>query len=171
MVYDESPPTRWPESTARWMGRALAEAEVALGRGEVPVGCVVVREDREVASGSNETNLTMNPTRHAELVAVAKCSEKDWSACDVYVTCEPCIMCASALAQLGVRRVYYGCRNDKFGGCGSILAVHEGHFECVEGCGKREAVALFRRFYARHNDRTVETPLAKRRFRSAAAVL
>ncbi|XP_020577986.1 tRNA-specific adenosine deaminase 2-like [Phalaenopsis equestris] len=49
-----------------------------------------------------------------------------FSSCDLYVTCEPCIMCAAALSILGIREVYYGCANDKFGGCGSILSLHEG---------------------------------------------
>lgn len=149
----------------KWMLRALEEAEGALRAGEVPVGCVFVCDGEEVASGSNLTNATMNPTRHAELVAIDSVSDRrDWSRCEVYVTCEPCIMCASALAQLGVKKVHFGCRNDKFGGCVSILTA--GNFECVEGQGKEEAVALFRQFYERHNERTFETRLAKRRFKS-----
>lgn len=150
------------------MKRALEEAERALGMGEVPVGCVFVCDGVEVAHGSNQTNTTMNPTRHAEFVAIYSTEFDDWARCELYVTCEPCIMCASAMAQLGLRRVYFGCRNDKFGGCGSILSLHKGRYDCFEGCGKSEAIALFRQFYARHNERTIDTPLAKRRFRIGA---
>ena len=63
-------------------------------------------------------------------------------------------MCASALAQLGLKKCYFGCRNEKFGGCGSILSLHEGHYPCVEGLRKAEAVDLFQRFYDRENQRT-----------------
>ena len=66
-------------------------------------------------------------------------------------------MCASALAQLGLRRCFFGCRNDKFGGCGSILKLHEDRFPCVEGLRKEEAVDLFRRFYDRENARTADS--------------
>ena len=149
-----------------WMRRALDLAEAAVEEGEVPVGCVFVSpEGVEVASGANETNETMCATRHAELVAIdgalARAAERnrpvDWSKCELYVTCEPCIMCASALAQMGIARCYFGCRNDKFGGCGSILSLHEGKFDCVEGLRKDAAVDLFRRFYDRENARTVGT--------------
>ncbi|KAJ8604483.1 hypothetical protein CTAYLR_000975 [Chrysophaeum taylorii] len=147
------------------MDRALELAACALEAGEVPVGCVFVCDGAEVACGANETNVSMNPTRHAELVAVANTDFTDWPRADLYVTCEPCIMCAAAMAHLGVRRVHFGCRNDKFGGCGSILSLHDGAFDIIEGEGKDQAITLFRRFYQRHNDRTVDTPLAKRRFR------
>lgn len=80
--------------------------------------------------------------------------------CDLYVTCEPCIMCAAALATTGIRRVVFGCRNDRFGGCGSILRLHEAAalpssahrgFAVREGLLAEEAVCLFRVFYEREN--------------------
>ena len=71
----------------------------------------------EVARGANATNASMDATRHAELVAVdAALAERravDWRAATLYVTCEPCIMCAAALAQLGLRRCFFGCSNEK----------------------------------------------------------
>ncbi|PKA65037.1 tRNA-specific adenosine deaminase 2 [Apostasia shenzhenica] len=89
---------------------------------------------------------------------------KRFSRCDLYVTCEPCIMCASALSILGIREVYYGCANDKFGGCGSVLSLHEGYpmqlssgaldslgFKCTGGFLSTDAVALLRRFYDQGN--------------------
>ena len=115
----------------------------------------------EVARGANATNAAMDATRHAELVAVdaalAARRAVDWRAATLYVTCEPCIMCASALSQLGIAKCYFGCRNDKFGGCGSILSLHEGNFDIVEGLREAEAVDLFRRFYDRENSRTLGT--------------
>ena len=139
----------------RWMQRALDLADAAVRQGEVPVGAVFVVDGVEVARGANETNAAMDATRHAELVAVdAALAERravDWRNATLYVTCEPCIMCASALAQLGLRRCFFGCSNEKFGGCGSILSLHDRAFPCVGGLRKAEAVDLFRRFYDRDN--------------------
>ena len=101
----------------RWMQRALDLADAAVRQGEVPVGAVFVVDGVEVARGANETNAAMDATRHAELVAVdaalAARRAVDWRNATLYVTCEPCIMCASALAQLGLRRCFFGCSNEK----------------------------------------------------------
>ena len=146
------------------MNAAFAEAERALARGEVPIGACFVVDGALVAEGSNETNETCDPTRHAELVAVdralASGAAVPWARCEVFVNCEPCIMCAGALAQLGVRRVVYGCANDRFGGGGSLLGLHAPRaasdlgFACVGGVQADRAVALLKRFYARGNERT-----------------
>jgi len=164
-----------------WMRRALELAEGAVGAGEVPVGCVFVSNGVEVACGANATNATMDATRHAELVAVDRAlrtaaargaATPDWREATLYVTCEPCIMCASALAQLGLRRCVYGCRNEKFGGCGSILPLDT--FPCAGGVREAAAVDLFRRFYDRANVRTEDLATAgdtraQRRRKAAAA--
>ena len=101
----------------RWMQRALDLADAAVRKGEVPVGAVFVVDGVEVARGANETNAAMDATRHAELVAVdAALADRravDWRNATLYVTCEPCIMCAAALAQLGLRRCFFGCSNEK----------------------------------------------------------
>ena len=89
---------------------------------------------RVLAAAHNATNRTKNGTRHAELVAIddvllrQRLPATVLAGCDVYVTCEPCIMCAGALALVRVRRVVFGCRNDRFGGCGSILSVHQAKY-------------------------------------------
>ena len=112
------------------MGVALAEAAAALDAGEVPVGCAFVHpRDGLVGRGHNNTVASCNGTRHAELEAIdamltAGLSTARIAECTLYVTVEPCIMCASALRQLRTRRVVFGCRNDKFGGCGSVLSIH-----------------------------------------------
>ena len=123
------------DADERWMRAALVEAEGALNRWEVPVGCVVVRDGEVIATGSNRTNELRNGTRHAEFEAIDAilarpevnndASAAGFDRCDLYVTCEPCIMCAGALSLLGFRSVTFGCGTDKFGGNGSILAVHE----------------------------------------------
>ena len=152
--------------------RALDLADAAVRQGEVPVGAVFVVDGVEVARGANATNAAMDATRHAELVAVdAALADRravDWRNATLYVTCEPCIMCAAALAQLGLRRCFFGCSNEKFGGCGSILSLHDRAFPCVGGLRKAEAVDLFRRFYDRDNtkvpsDRRGDTRKRKRK--------
>ncbi|XP_068657490.1 tRNA-specific adenosine deaminase TAD2 isoform X3 [Aristolochia californica] len=165
-------------STLSFMGLALEQqAKFALENLEVPVGCVIVEDGKIISSGSNRTAETRNATRHAELEAIdvllqqwqsiglspLKVAEK-FSRCDLYVTCEPCIMCASALSILGIRAVYYGCSNDKFGGCGSILSLHESSsdqlaskgfgqkgYKCIGGIMASEAVSLLRSFYDQGN--------------------
>ena len=112
------------------MGMALREAEIALDTQEVPVGCVFVHPTEGVVGrGHNNTVASCNGTRHAELEAIDAMlgdgrSVGQISECSLYVTVEPCIMCASALRQLQVRQVFYGCRNDKFGGCGTPTAAY-----------------------------------------------
>ena len=97
------------------------------------VGCVFTRAGRLLASGRNTVNETKNATRHAEISCVNLVHERCaaaglsadgvWTGTDVYVTVEPCVMCAAALVQLGVRSATYGVANQRFGGCGSVLNV------------------------------------------------
>lgn len=114
-----------------FMGIAFEMAEYALKHQEVPVGCVVVHKGRIIARGCNEVNLTKNATRHAEMVAVDHvikyCTDTGTpmnqvcSSARMYVTVEPCIMCAFALRTVGFVDIVFGCCNDRFGGCGSVL--------------------------------------------------
>ncbi|KAK3147386.1 hypothetical protein QOZ80_3BG0281740 [Eleusine coracana subsp. coracana] len=167
--------------TTAFMELALEQAKFALDNLEVPVGCVIVEDGKVISSGSNRTNATRNATRHAEMEAIdvllrewqgmgldqPQVAEK-FARCDLYVTCEPCIMCATALSILGIREVYFGCANDKFGGCGSIMSLHEGSaslsddllgspipkpkgFKCTGGIMAEEAVDLFKCFYEQGN--------------------
>ena len=153
------------------MKLAFAEARYALENGEVPVGCVFINssnnsEDIIITAGSNKTNVTSNATRHAELVAydiafvASNCNKDVLKGSELYVTVEPCIMCAAALARIGVKVVYYGCSNDKFGGNGSILSCHRcGNFshdldceyDVIPGVLETEAIELLREFYSRGN--------------------
>ncbi|KGN65486.1 tRNA-specific adenosine deaminase TAD2 [Cucumis sativus] len=163
--------------TLRFMELAIQQAKLALNNLEVPVGCVIVEDGMVIATGRNRTTETRNATRHAEMEAIdilieawqrdglstSEVADK-FSKCKLYVTCEPCIMCASALSIIGIKEVYYGCANDKFGGCGSILSLHLGSgeaptsgnglgrgFKCTAGIMASEAVGLFRSFYEQGN--------------------
>ncbi|KAG6814271.1 hypothetical protein H0H92_015386 [Tricholoma furcatifolium] len=114
----------------------MAMAEEALAGGEVPVGCVFIRDEAIIARARNRTNELRNATRHAELEAIDSIladktltpiagAKYPLATTTLYVTVEPCMMCASALRQLGIKEVFYGCGNDRFGGCGSVLGVNE----------------------------------------------
>ncbi|XP_034894516.1 tRNA-specific adenosine deaminase TAD2 isoform X3 [Populus alba] len=164
--------------TLAFMELAIEQAKDALNSLEVPVGCVIVEDGKVIASGRNRTTETRNATRHAEMEAIDVLLEQwqksglsvsevaeNFSTCSLYVTCEPCIMCAAALSILGIKEVYYGCANDKFGGCGSILSLHcssselpdsgdiaqRKDFKCTGGIMALEAVSLLRRFYEQGN--------------------
>lgn len=150
-----------------FMQQALAQAELALLSGEVPVGCVFVHNAAVLARGMNDTNRSLCGTRHAEFVAIERILRTHppdvFRETDLYVTVEPCIMCAAALRQLRIRRVYYGCRNERFGGCGGVLNIHaeEPAFECVGDILRVEAIMLLRRFYVQENERAPQ-PIGKK---------
>ncbi|KAI8066267.1 cytidine deaminase-like protein [Gilbertella persicaria] len=112
-----------------FMKEALVVAQDAYDHFEVPVGCVFVLNNQTIiARGRNKPNESYNATRHAEIEAIdliLKDHDKTiFDRVDLYVTVEPCVMCASALRQIGIRHVYFGCGNDKFGGNGSVFHIH-----------------------------------------------
>ena len=102
-----------------FMAEALKEARAAAARGEVPVGCVVVRGTQVVARAGNRTLADRDPTAHAELLvirqAAAALGTERLTDCDLYVTLEPCAMCAAALSFARIRRLYYGAADPKGG--------------------------------------------------------
>ena len=157
------------ETHQGFMQQAINVAEEALKGGETPVACVLVYDGKVVARGMNDTNRSLNGTRHAEFLAIAQFLEQ-FSASklqetDLYVTVEPCIMCASALRQYGIRTVYYGCGNDRFGGNGSVLSVHSDDsldpgYPSYGGVYRKEAIMLLRRFYIQENE-NAPNPRAK----------
>ena len=112
------------------MEEALKIANEGLLKGEVPVGAVFVNmvNNQEIARSHNLTTLTKNATTHCEVNCIREISGKgqasELATCCVYVTVEPCVMCAYALNLAGVKRVVFGAKNDKFGGNGSILSLH-----------------------------------------------
>ncbi|KAK4423044.1 tRNA-specific adenosine deaminase TAD2 [Sesamum alatum] len=135
------------ESVA-FMKLALEQAKLALDSLEVPVGCVIVEDQKWQKNGLIREEVALK-----------------FSKCTLYVTCEPCIMCAAALSIIGIKEVYYGCANDKFGGCGSILSLHTNssgkvtcsgiskrkEFKCTRGITASGAIDLLRSFYEQGN--------------------
>lgn len=140
------------------MDRALAEARAAAGRGEVPVGAVVVSPSGEVlAAAGNRTRELADPTAHAELLAIRQAARATGSerltGCDLYVTLEPCPMCASAISQARIARLYYGAADPKSGGVAHgprVFAHPQSHHvpEVYDGIGAEDAAALLRAFFA-----------------------
>ncbi len=113
----------------KFMKAALIQAKKAAGIGEVPIGCVIVKEGKIIARGYNRRNTDKNTLCHAEITAIKRASKAvgDWRLedCTIYITLEPCQMCAGAIIQARMQRVVMGCMNPKAGCGGSILNLLE----------------------------------------------
>lgn len=113
----------------KYMKAALKQAQKAYALGEVPIGCVIVHEGKIIGRGYNRRNTDKNTLAHAEITAINKASKKigDWrlEECTLYVTLEPCQMCAGAIVQARITEVVMGCMNPKAGCGGSILNILE----------------------------------------------
>ena len=140
----------------RYMAMALALAKEAGEQGDIPVGCVVVQDGTVIGTGRNCREARGDATAHAEVEAIrAACAALgSWrlEGCDLYVTLEPCPMCAGAMVNARIRRVWYGAQNPKAGCCGSVLALFQERFnhrpKVYGGVLEAECAALLRRFFA-----------------------
>lgn len=112
-----------------WMREAIREAETALREGEMPVGCVIVRDGRIIARGHNLREQTNDPTAHAEIIAMRRAAQAlgSWRLenCEIFVTLEPCPMCAGAIALAGLKKLVYAARDSQYGCCGSVYRITE----------------------------------------------
>jgi tRNA(adenine34) deaminase len=140
-----------------FMELALAEARAAQAAGEVPIGCIVVRDGRVIAAAGNRTVADRDPTAHAEILAIRSAANAIGSErltdCDLYVTLEPCTMCAAAISFARIRRLYYGAPDPKGGAVEHGVAFFESptcHHrpEVYSGINESEAAALLRAFFA-----------------------
>jgi len=141
---------------ASFMDMALEEARAAGARGEVPVGCVIVRDGAVAARAGNRTLADRDPTAHAEIIAIRAAAgllgSERLDACDLYVTLEPCGMCAGAVAFARVRRLYYGAADPKGGAVDNgvkFFASPTCHHrpEVYGGLAEAEASALLKEFF------------------------
>ena len=141
-----------------FMRRALEEAATAAGRGEVPVGAVVVVRGEAIAIAHNERETANDPTAHAEVVALRRAAAAlgSWrlTDADLYVTMEPCPMCAGAMVNARIRRVYYGCHDPKAGAARSLYQLLDDRrlnhrVDVVPGVLGSEAADLLRAFFER----------------------
>ncbi|XP_076045403.1 tRNA-specific adenosine deaminase 2 [Oratosquilla oratoria] len=163
-------------NTSKWMDEAFTMAQEALQVGEVPVGCTFVYKDEIVGKGRNSVNKTKNATRHAEMNCVDEvlvyCKQRNLDFRDVfpqitvYVTVEPCGMCAAALGQLQIKNIVFGCCNDRFGGCGSVIDVPklcEYDFNITKGLHAEKAIELLKDFYKGENPNVPSAKVKKKR--------
>ena len=140
-----------------FMDQALAEAGAAQAAGEVPVGCVIVRDGQVIARAGNRTLRDHDPTAHAELLAVrtatAALGSERLNDCDLYVTLEPCTMCAAAISFARIRRLYYGASDPKGGAVESGVrffsaATCHHRPEVYAGIGAQASAEMLRTFFA-----------------------
>ena len=146
------------DNDRRFMAEAVAEAEAAAYRGEVPVGAVITCGGEIVARAGNRRQETGDPAAHAELVALRSAGRKrgDWrlSDCTLYVTLEPCPMCTAACREARLQLVIWGADDDRVGACGSVLDLATGPrvgppLACRGGLEADRCRELLRRFFAK----------------------
>lgn len=139
-----------------YMLEALKEAEIAALEDEVPIGCVIVKDDQIIARGHNQRDKSHNPLGHAEILTIKKASEvvNDWQlvGCTLYVTIEPCIMCSGAIIQSRIKKVVYGAPDIKGGAFGSSINVLNANNinhrpEVVKGVLEEECTAIIKNYF------------------------
>lgn len=139
------------------MKEALKEAKKAYKIGEIPIGAVIVRNDRIIARGHNQKETKCDATKHAEIIAIQKASKKiqGWRLedCEMYVTLEPCMMCTGAIIQSRLKKVYIGTMDEKMGYCGSVLNLleynkYDYRVEAETGIMKEECSKIIKDFFA-----------------------
>lgn len=154
-------------SHKHWMSLALREAERALQRGEVPVGAVVVHNNRVIGRGYNSKEHLQDPTAHAEILAItaAAGSLEDWRLmdCTLYVTLEPCPMCAGAILNARIPRVIFGADDLDYGACGGKLQLCSGKYlnhkvELLGGIEEGKCQVLLDEFFRIQRQRQKNKP-------------
>jgi len=155
------------ERDAAFMREALRQAQKAYEVDEVPVGAVVVRAGRIIARAYNQVELLKDATAHAEMLALtqAEAAVGDWrlTDCDLYVTKEPCVMCAGALIHVRIRRLIFGCADTKSGAAGGMINLlqHSAlnhHCEITPGVLQNECGAILQNFFRKRRDEQNVTP-------------
>ncbi len=140
----------------RWMQKALKQAQVAARKGEVPVGAVIVKDNKVIARGHNLRESAKDPTAHAEMLAMRRAAKKlgGWrlSGCILYVTMEPCPMCAGAAMNARMDKVVFGAYDEKAGCCGTVLDLsHQQkfnhHFEVMGGILEEPCRTILQKFF------------------------
>lgn len=140
----------------KFMRSALAQARKAYAIGEVPIGAVIVHDGIIIARGYNRRNTDKNTLSHAEITAIRKASKKlnDWrlEGCTIYITLEPCPMCAGAIVQSRIDRCVFACSSDKSGSAGSILNILDTpafnhQVEITKGILQEECQEILKKFF------------------------
>lgn len=140
----------------KYMKEAIKEAKKAAEELEIPVGCVIVKDGKIIARAHNQKEKKNDTTKHAEILAIQKASKKigAWRLldCDMYVTLEPCSMCAGAMIQARIKKVYIGAMDAKTGACGSVLNLLQDYpfnhiVEIETGIEKNECEKILKEFF------------------------
>ena len=140
----------------KFMKEALKEAQKAYNKLEVPVGAVIVKNGKIIARGYNQKETKTDTTKHAEIIAIQKASQKlkAWRLldCEMYVTLEPCTMCAGAIIHSRIKKVYIGAMDEKTGAVGSVLNLFEDYKfnhkpEVEKGILKEDCESLLKQFF------------------------
>lgn len=155
----------------KYMREALKLAKKAAKLGEVPIGCVIVYQGEIIGKGYNRRNTDKNTLAHAEITAINRASKKigDWrlEECTLYVTLEPCQMCAGAIVQARIPQVVMGCMNPKAGCAGSILNILEmpefnHQVQVSRGVLEQECSEMLKDFFVRLRERNKQEKLARK---------
>lgn len=145
------------DADARHMAEAMRQARRAAAAGEVPVGAVIVKDGEMISRAWNQVEMLKDATAHAEMLAItmAEHAVEDWrlNGCDLYVTKEPCPMCAGAIVHARIRRVIFGCPDNKGGAAGGLINILQmpglnHRCEITGGVMADESAALLRAFFA-----------------------
>lgn len=144
------------EKHNKYMDKAIRLAMRAYANGDVPIGCVIVHEDKIIARGYNKRNLKKTTLAHGEMLAIEQASKKlgDWrlEECTMYVTLEPCQMCAGAIVQARIPTVVIGCMNPKAGCAGSIINLFDikqfnHQVQVIKGVREQECSDMMKTFF------------------------
>ncbi len=147
---------QFSEQNYKFMYQALIEAEQAFDEGEVPIGAVVVQNDRIIGTGYNQIEKLNDATAHAEIIAITAAMNNLHSKflldCDIYVTIEPCLMCVGALKLARIRTIYFSANEPKFGACGSIYNIgsdgkYNHSIKTYSGIFEKESSELMKKFF------------------------
>lgn len=140
----------------KFMKDAIKQAKKALALEEIPVGAVIVKNGKIISRGYNKKEIKQDATRHAEIIAIEKASKKlkNWRLidCEMYVTVEPCVMCAGAILSSRIKKVYIGTNDNRMGAVGSVLNLFEDYtfnhtVEYEKGILKDECESLIKDFF------------------------
>lgn len=155
----------------RWMEYALQEAELAYKRKEVPIGAVIVHKDRIIGKGYNQVETLKDPTAHAEIIAItaaaAHLGNHRFENCTLYVTLEPCAMCAGAIVLARISRLVFGAPDPKAGACGTLFNIVQDkrlnhRVEVVSGVMESKCAGLMKDFFKKVRSNDIGKPRGRR---------
>ena len=156
----------------KYMKEALKQAKKAYEKEEIPVGAIIVKNHKIIARAYNEKEYKLDTTKHAEILAIQKASKKlqSWrlTDCDMYVTLEPCSMCAGALIQSRIRKVYIGTMDPKTGACGSVLNLLKDYsfnhkVEVETGVLQDECEQILKQFFCELREKKAKNGVVSKR--------